>query len=38
MDNALRPLHQLLSDSTGLVSPSTAHLWLRVALSESTQR
>lgn len=38
MDNALRPLHQLLTDSTGLVNPSTAQEWLRVALSECTQR
>ncbi|KAM3605827.1 uncharacterized protein V6R79_005444 [Siganus canaliculatus] len=38
MDNALRPLHQLLTDSTGLVAPSTAQEWLRVALSECTQR
>uniref|UniRef100_A0A667XGL3 Conserved oligomeric Golgi complex subunit 2 n=1 Tax=Myripristis murdjan TaxID=586833 RepID=A0A667XGL3_9TELE len=29
MDNALRPLHQLLTDSTGLVTPSTAQEWLR---------
>uniref|UniRef100_A0A671TR39 Conserved oligomeric Golgi complex subunit 2 n=1 Tax=Sparus aurata TaxID=8175 RepID=A0A671TR39_SPAAU len=27
MDNALRPLHQLLTDSTGLVTPSTAQEW-----------
>uniref|UniRef100_A0A671TUU4 Conserved oligomeric Golgi complex subunit 2 n=1 Tax=Sparus aurata TaxID=8175 RepID=A0A671TUU4_SPAAU len=38
MDNALRPLHQLLTDSTGLVTPSTAQEWLRVTLSECTQR
>uniref|UniRef100_A0AAQ5YKU3 Conserved oligomeric Golgi complex subunit 2 n=1 Tax=Amphiprion ocellaris TaxID=80972 RepID=A0AAQ5YKU3_AMPOC len=38
MDNALRPLHQLLTDSTGLVTPSTAQEWLRVALSECTQK
>lgn len=38
MDNALRPLHQLLTDSTGLVTPSTAQEWLRVALSDCTQR
>lgn len=38
MDNALRPLHQLLTDATGLVNPSTAHDWLRVALSDCTQR
>lgn len=38
MDNALRPLHQLLTDSSGLVSPSTAQEWLRVSLSECTQK
>nr|XP_020454095.1 conserved oligomeric Golgi complex subunit 2 isoform X1 [Monopterus albus] len=38
MDNALHPLHQVLTDSTGLVSPSTAQEWLQVALSECTQR
>ncbi|XP_060895964.1 conserved oligomeric Golgi complex subunit 2 [Labrus mixtus] len=38
MDNALRPLHQLLTDSTGLVTPATAQEWLRVTLSECTQR
>lgn len=38
VDNALQPLHQLLSDSAGLVAPSTAHEWLRVVLSECTQR
>uniref|UniRef100_A0A667XVF6 Conserved oligomeric Golgi complex subunit 2 n=1 Tax=Myripristis murdjan TaxID=586833 RepID=A0A667XVF6_9TELE len=38
MDNALRPLHQLLTDSTGLVTPSTAQEWLRVTLSDCTQR
>ncbi|KAL6102014.1 cog2 [Pungitius sinensis] len=38
MDNALRPLHQLLMDSTGLVTPSTAQEWLRVALTDYTQR
>lgn len=38
MDNALQPLHQLLSDSAGLVSSSTVHQWLRVALSECTHR
>uniref|UniRef100_H3DI24 Conserved oligomeric Golgi complex subunit 2 n=1 Tax=Tetraodon nigroviridis TaxID=99883 RepID=H3DI24_TETNG len=37
MDNALQPLHQLLSDSAGLVSSSTVQ-WLRVALSECTHR
>uniref|UniRef100_A0A3B4F576 Conserved oligomeric Golgi complex subunit 2 n=1 Tax=Pundamilia nyererei TaxID=303518 RepID=A0A3B4F576_9CICH len=38
MDNALRPLHQLLTDSTGLVTPHTAQEWLRVSLSECTQK
>uniref|UniRef100_A0A8C6WT47 Conserved oligomeric Golgi complex subunit 2 n=1 Tax=Neogobius melanostomus TaxID=47308 RepID=A0A8C6WT47_9GOBI len=38
MDNALRPLHQLLTDSTGLVSPSTAQQWLSVTLCDCTQR
>uniref|UniRef100_A0A672GRD3 Conserved oligomeric Golgi complex subunit 2 n=1 Tax=Salarias fasciatus TaxID=181472 RepID=A0A672GRD3_SALFA len=38
MDNALRPLHQLVSDSSGLVTPSTSQEWLRVALSECTQK
>ncbi|XP_029030731.1 conserved oligomeric Golgi complex subunit 2 [Betta splendens] len=38
MDNALRPLHQLLTDSTGLVAPHTAHDWLRVVLCDCTQK
>ncbi|XP_061646075.1 conserved oligomeric Golgi complex subunit 2 isoform X2 [Phyllopteryx taeniolatus] len=38
MDNALQPLHQLLTDSTGLVDAATARQWLRVTLSECTQR
>lgn len=38
VDNALQPLHQLLRDSAGLVSSSTVHEWLRVVLSECTQR
>ncbi|KAF6736933.1 Conserved oligomeric Golgi complex subunit 2 [Oryzias melastigma] len=38
MDNALRPLHQLLTDSTGLVTPVTAQAWLRVVLSDCTQK
>ncbi|XP_054653943.1 conserved oligomeric Golgi complex subunit 2 isoform X1 [Dunckerocampus dactyliophorus] len=38
VDNALQPLHQLLADSTGLVDPATAQEWLRVTLSECTQR
>ncbi|CAL8369013.1 unnamed protein product [Gadus morhua 'NCC'] len=38
MDNALRPLHQLLTDSKGLVDPATAQDWLRVTLCDCTQR
>uniref|UniRef100_A0A3Q3DKH5 Conserved oligomeric Golgi complex subunit 2 n=1 Tax=Hippocampus comes TaxID=109280 RepID=A0A3Q3DKH5_HIPCM len=38
MDNALRPLHQLLSDSSGLVDAATARHWLTATLSECTQR
>ncbi|KAM6956107.1 conserved oligomeric Golgi complex subunit 2 [Aplochiton taeniatus] len=38
MDNALRPLHQLVSDSTGLVPPATSQEWLRVALCDCTNR
>ncbi|XP_051935688.1 conserved oligomeric Golgi complex subunit 2 [Hippocampus zosterae] len=38
MDNALRPLHQLLSDSSGLVDAATARRWLTATLSECTQR
>ncbi|XP_047458537.1 conserved oligomeric Golgi complex subunit 2 [Mugil cephalus] len=38
MDNALRPLHQLLTDSKGLVTPQTAQEWLRVALCDCTQK
>uniref|UniRef100_A0A8C7DN76 Conserved oligomeric Golgi complex subunit 2 n=1 Tax=Oncorhynchus kisutch TaxID=8019 RepID=A0A8C7DN76_ONCKI len=38
MDNALRPLHQLLSDSKDMVKPSIAQDWLRVALNDCTQR
>lgn len=38
MENALHPLHQLLTDSTGLVTPSTAQEWLRVTLCDCTQR
>ncbi|XP_005812226.1 conserved oligomeric Golgi complex subunit 2 [Xiphophorus maculatus] len=38
MDNALQPLHQLLADSTGLVNPLTAQEWLRVTLSDCTQK
>ncbi|KAL7889704.1 hypothetical protein AOLI_G00019620 [Acnodon oligacanthus] len=38
MDNALRPLHQLVSDSTGVVKVSIIHKWLRVTLSDCTHR
>ncbi|XP_053731076.1 conserved oligomeric Golgi complex subunit 2 [Synchiropus splendidus] len=38
MDNALRPLHQLVIDATGLVAPATAHEWLRIVLSDCTQK
>uniref|UniRef100_A0A3Q3BFU1 Conserved oligomeric Golgi complex subunit 2 n=1 Tax=Kryptolebias marmoratus TaxID=37003 RepID=A0A3Q3BFU1_KRYMA len=38
MDNALQPLHQLLTDSTVLVTPQTAQEWLRVTLSDCTQK
>uniref|UniRef100_A0A8C7WCR0 Conserved oligomeric Golgi complex subunit 2 n=1 Tax=Oncorhynchus mykiss TaxID=8022 RepID=A0A8C7WCR0_ONCMY len=38
MDNALRPLHQLLSDSKDMVKPSIAQDWLRVALNDCTHR
>ncbi|KAM4729314.1 conserved oligomeric Golgi complex subunit 2 [Anableps anableps] len=38
MDNALQPLHQLLTDSSGLVNPQTAQEWLRVTLSDCTQK
>uniref|UniRef100_A0AAR2IVE1 Conserved oligomeric Golgi complex subunit 2 n=1 Tax=Pygocentrus nattereri TaxID=42514 RepID=A0AAR2IVE1_PYGNA len=38
MDNALRPLHQLVSDSTGVVKVSIIHEWLRVTLSDCTHR
>ncbi|XP_062852331.1 conserved oligomeric Golgi complex subunit 2 [Trichomycterus rosablanca] len=38
MDNALRPLHQLLTDSSGVVKTSIIQEWLRVALSDCTQR
>uniref|UniRef100_A0A4W5RQV0 Conserved oligomeric Golgi complex subunit 2 n=1 Tax=Hucho hucho TaxID=62062 RepID=A0A4W5RQV0_9TELE len=38
MDNALRPLHQLLSDSKEMVKPSIAQDWLRVALNDCTHR
>uniref|UniRef100_A0A8C6Q8K2 Conserved oligomeric Golgi complex subunit 2 n=1 Tax=Nothobranchius furzeri TaxID=105023 RepID=A0A8C6Q8K2_NOTFU len=32
MENALQPLHQVLTDSTGSVTPQMAQEWLRVAL------
>ncbi|KAF4090537.1 hypothetical protein AMELA_G00053750 [Ameiurus melas] len=38
MDNALQPLHQLLTDSTGVVKASIILEWLRVALSDCTHR
>ncbi|XP_067092550.1 conserved oligomeric Golgi complex subunit 2 [Osmerus mordax] len=38
MDNALRPLHQLLCDSKDLVKPSVAQGWLRVTLCDCTHR
>ncbi|CAB1338403.1 unnamed protein product [Coregonus sp. 'balchen'] len=38
MENALRPLHQLLSDSKDMVKPSIAQDWLRVALNNCTHR
>uniref|UniRef100_A0A8C6Q467 Conserved oligomeric Golgi complex subunit 2 n=1 Tax=Nothobranchius furzeri TaxID=105023 RepID=A0A8C6Q467_NOTFU len=38
MENALQPLHQVLTDSTGSVTPQMAQEWLRVALAECTQK
>uniref|UniRef100_W5KQD4 Conserved oligomeric Golgi complex subunit 2 n=1 Tax=Astyanax mexicanus TaxID=7994 RepID=W5KQD4_ASTMX len=38
MDNALRPLHQLVTDSTGVVKDSIIQQWLRVTLSDCTHR
>ncbi|XP_072534529.1 LOW QUALITY PROTEIN: conserved oligomeric Golgi complex subunit 2 [Salminus brasiliensis] len=38
MDNALRPLHQLVTDSTGVVKDSIIQEWLRVTLSDCTHR
>uniref|UniRef100_A0A674CXQ9 Conserved oligomeric Golgi complex subunit 2 n=1 Tax=Salmo trutta TaxID=8032 RepID=A0A674CXQ9_SALTR len=38
MDNALRPLHQLLSDSKDTVKPSIAQDWLRITLNDCTHR
>ncbi|XP_076142209.1 conserved oligomeric Golgi complex subunit 2 [Alosa pseudoharengus] len=38
MDNALRPLHQLVSDSRDLVKAALMQEWLRVTLSDCTHR
>ncbi|XP_070981649.1 conserved oligomeric Golgi complex subunit 2-like isoform X3 [Oncorhynchus clarkii lewisi] len=38
MDNALRPLHQLLSDSKDMVKPSISQDWLRITLNDCTHR
>ncbi|XP_041922047.1 conserved oligomeric Golgi complex subunit 2 [Alosa sapidissima] len=38
MDNALRPLHQLVSDSRDLVKAVLMQEWLRVTLSDCTHR
>ncbi|XP_062375569.1 conserved oligomeric Golgi complex subunit 2 isoform X2 [Sardina pilchardus] len=38
MDNALRPLHQLVSDSRDLVKAALMQDWLRVTLSDCTHR
>ncbi|XP_026856268.2 conserved oligomeric Golgi complex subunit 2 isoform X1 [Electrophorus electricus] len=38
MDNALRPLHQLLTDSTSVVKASIMLEWLRITLSDCTHR
>ncbi|KAL2083696.1 hypothetical protein ACEWY4_021469 [Coilia grayii] len=38
MDNALRPLHQLVSDSKDLVKATLIEEWLRVTLSDCTHR
>uniref|UniRef100_A0A8C7KXB8 Conserved oligomeric Golgi complex subunit 2 n=1 Tax=Oncorhynchus kisutch TaxID=8019 RepID=A0A8C7KXB8_ONCKI len=38
MDNALRPLHQLLSDSKDMVKPSISQEWLRITLNDCTHR
>ncbi|XP_077093220.1 conserved oligomeric Golgi complex subunit 2 [Siphateles boraxobius] len=38
MDNALRPLHQLVTDSKNLVKDSIIQEWLRVTLSDCTHR
>uniref|UniRef100_A0A4W5JDZ1 Conserved oligomeric Golgi complex subunit 2 n=1 Tax=Hucho hucho TaxID=62062 RepID=A0A4W5JDZ1_9TELE len=38
MDNALRPLHQLLCDSKDTVKPSITQDWLRITLNDCTHR
>ncbi|TRY96035.1 hypothetical protein DNTS_016550 [Danionella cerebrum] len=38
MDNALRPLHQLVTDSKDVLKDSIIQEWLRVTLSECTHR
>lgn len=38
MDNALQPLHQLVTDSKNMVKDSIIQEWLRVTLSDCTHR
>lgn len=38
MDNALQPLHQLVTDSKNVVKDSIIQEWLRVTLSDCTHR
>ncbi|XP_051507861.1 conserved oligomeric Golgi complex subunit 2-like [Myxocyprinus asiaticus] len=38
MDNSLRPLHQLVTDSKNVVKDSIIQEWLRVTLSDCTHR
>ncbi|KAA0717917.1 Conserved oligomeric [Triplophysa tibetana] len=38
MDNALRPIHQLVTDSQNVVKESIIQEWLRITLSECTHR
>lgn len=38
MDNALQPLHQLVTDSKNVVTDSIIQEWLRITLSDCTQR
>ncbi|KAL0983817.1 hypothetical protein UPYG_G00133130 [Umbra pygmaea] len=38
MENALRPLHQLLSDSKDMVKPPIVQDWLQVTLNDCTHR